>query len=90
LLADRRAERETRKANEERESSPARLPEATKVEPVADRPPRAPSSADIEKTLRSVDVAVKSIDQRTKAAADSATAIRLQAPTFKKVKIAEP
>ena len=37
----------------------------------------------------SLDVAVKAIDQRTKAATDSAIAIRLQAPTFKKIKIAE-
>jgi hypothetical protein len=55
-----------------------------------ERAPRIPSAADIERTLRSLDGAAKAIDLRTKAVADSASALRLQAPTFKKVKVADP
>jgi len=54
-----------------------------------ERAPRAPK-IDLDRTLKGVDVAVRAIAQSTKAVTDSATAIRLQAPTFKKVKIAEP
>jgi len=50
---------------------------------------RVPTAADLERALRSVDGAVKSIATRTKAAADSALAIRVQAPTFKKIRIAD-
>jgi hypothetical protein len=57
---------------------------------VVDRVPKVPSAADLERTLRGVDVAVKALDQRTRAANDSATAIRLQAPTFRKSKMADP
>ncbi len=88
LIADRRAERETRKANEERQSStpgsnwgPVREPSTQKA--------RVPTAADIDRALKNVDGAVKAIEPRTKAAADSALAIRMQAPTFKKIKIAE-
>jgi tetratricopeptide (TPR) repeat protein len=80
LIADRQAEREARQANQEREAG-SRSP--------SDRPPRAPV-IDLEKTFNSVDVAARAIDQRTKAATDSAMAIRLQAPTFKKIRIADP
>jgi len=52
--------------------------------------PRVQIAADVERALRGLDGAVKAIDVRTKAATDSATAIRMQAPTFKKSKIAEP
>ena len=56
---------------------------------IVDRAPKLPSAADLERTLKSVDVAVKALDQRTRAATDSATTIQLQAPTFKKVKLAD-
>ena len=48
-----------------------------------------PTAADLERALRSVDGAVKAIATRTKAATDSALAITVQAPTFKKVRIAD-
>jgi len=50
---------------------------------------RVPTSPDLERALRTVDGAVKSIATRAKAAADSALAITVQAPTFKKVRIAD-
>ena len=50
---------------------------------------KLPSAADLERAFRSVDGAVKSIATRTKAAADSALTLRVQAPTFKKVRIAD-
>ena len=50
---------------------------------------RVPTTADLERALRNVDGAVKSIAARTKAAADSALAIKMQAPTFKKVRVAD-
>jgi len=80
LIADQRAEREARRAAADapnRDMSEARAP-------------RIPSAADLERTLRSVDGAVKAIDLRTKAVTDSASGLRLQAPTFKKVKVADP
>jgi hypothetical protein len=89
LVADRHAEQEARRANESRESSVRPAGEETTQNAVVARTPRAPT-IDLEKTLRSVDNAVKAIDQRTKAVTDSATAIRLQAPTFKKVRMADP
>ena len=89
LAADRRAELETRRANDGRQASVKPAGEEAPQNAIVDRPPRAPT-VDIEKTLRSVDNAVKAIDQRTKAVTDSATAIRLQAPTFKKVRMADP
>jgi len=86
LTPDRRAERDmtptntdgerTTISNETRERAPVIAPRAPKI--------------DLDRTLKGVDVAVRTIAQRTKAVTDSATAIRLQAPTFKKVKIAEP
>ena len=87
LVADRRAEMETRRANENRQSAVRPSGEESVQNAIVARPPRIP--ADIEKTLRNVDNAVKAIDQRTKAITDSATAIRLQAPTFKKVRMAD-
>jgi hypothetical protein len=87
LIADRRAERDARRANDERVTGSRSTNEADG--PITVRPPRVPSAADLEKTLKTVDVAVKSIDQRTKAAADSALAIRMQAPTFKKIRMAD-
>jgi tetratricopeptide (TPR) repeat protein len=80
LIADQRAEREARRAAADapnRDMSEARAP-------------RIPSAADIERTLRSLDGAAKAIDLRTKAATDSASALRLQTPTFKKVRVADP
>lgn len=88
LIADRRAEHETRKANEERESSTPGSNWGPVREPSTQKPPRV-TAADIDRALKSVDGAVKAIEPRTKAAADSALAIRMQAPTFKKIKIAE-
>jgi tetratricopeptide (TPR) repeat protein len=76
MIADQRAERETRRANEARESS-------------AERAPRVPSAAELARTLRGVDIAMKAVDQSTRAATDSASAIRLQAPVFKKVKVSD-
>ena len=87
LIADRRAERDARRANDERVTGSRSANEGDG--PITVRPPRVPSAADLEKTLKSVDVAVKSIDQRTKAAADSALAIRMQAPTFKKIRMSD-
>ena len=80
LIADHRAEREAKRAALE-------TPNRDMSE---ERAPRIPSAADIERTLRSLDGAAKAIDLRTKAVADSASALRLQAPTFKKVKVADP
>ena len=85
LMADRQAERETKRANDEGERTT--VSSATRQTVIA---PRVPAAADIEKTLRGLDVAVKAIDQRTKASTDSASAIRVQAPTFKKSKLADP
>ena len=50
---------------------------------------RVPTSADLERAVRSVDGAVRSIATRTKAAADSAMSLTVQAPTFKKIKLAD-
>jgi hypothetical protein len=89
LIADRRAERETRKANEERESSTP----GTNWGPVRELPSqkeaKIPTAADIDRALKSVEGAVKAIEPRTKAATDSVLSIKLQAPTFKKIKMAE-
>jgi hypothetical protein len=88
MVADRQAERETKRLNDESRDGP-RTVTSTEPRERAVVAPRVPTAADIERTLRNVEVAVKAIDQRTKAATDSASAIRLQDPTFKKVKIAE-
>ena len=86
-LAAERTERTAARASDE-------SPRATWVgenrEVIAPRPVRVPSAGDMERTLRGLDGAVKAIDQRAKAAADSLTTIQVQAPTFKKVKIADP
>ena len=52
-------------------------------------PVRVPSEAAIQRAMRGVDGAVKVIDQQTRAAADSATAIRVDAPTFNKVRMSD-
>jgi hypothetical protein len=80
LIADHRAEREAKRAA-------ADTPNRDMSE---ERAPRIPSAADIERTLRSLDGAAKAIDLRTRAATDSASALRLQTPTFKKVRVADP
>ena len=85
LIADRHAEQSTLRANQEREPS-----RSGSEAGASERAPRAPAPIDIEKTLRSLDAASKAIDQRTKAATDSATTIRLQAPTFQKVRMSDP
>jgi hypothetical protein len=84
-LAAERAERTSRRSDEGRSASTAETREV-----ISERPPRIPSAADMERTLRSLDGAVKAIDQRARATADSLTTIRVQAPTFKKTKIADP
>jgi hypothetical protein len=94
LAADRRAERETKRVNDE-SSNEATRPATSVSSEVREREPvvvpRVSSvAADVERALRGLDGAVKTIDQRAKATTDSATAIRLQAPTFKKSKIADP
>ena len=55
----------------------------------SDSPVRLPSEAAIQRAMRGVDGAVKVIDQQTRAAADSAAAIRVDAPTFNKVRMAD-
>ena len=55
----------------------------------SDSPVRVPSEAAIQRAMRGVDGAVKVIDQHTRAAADSATAIRVDAPTFNKVRMSD-
>ena len=89
LIADRRAERETRKANEERESSTPGANWGPVRESSGEKAPRVPTAAELERAFKSVDGAVRSIDARTKAATDSALAIRVQPPTFKKIRIAD-
>lgn len=89
MIAERRLDRERARSSEvggdardgdEMEMSHGRATVA--------RPPRAP--AEVERALRGVDFAVRAVDQRTRAATDSATAIRVQPPTFTKVRIADP
>ena len=88
LAPAQRAEREASRASDQDESDPTAISSETRERaPVI--APRAPK-IDLDRTLKGVDVAVRAIDQRTKAITDSASALRLQAPTFKKVKIAEP
>jgi hypothetical protein len=90
LIADRLAEREAKRTEEARHSSSARNSGDTSERETVDRPPRVPSAADLERTIRGVDNAVKAVDLHTKAATDSVAAIRLQAPTFKKTKLTDP
>jgi len=80
------AEQQERSTKQSSDESSDESPEPV----VTVRQPRLPSAAEMERALRGVDNAVKAIDQKTRAVTDSATAIRLQAPTFKKVKIADP
>jgi len=86
LIADHNAEQDARRANADREGSRS----GNQAGVAEQRAPRVPNAAEIERTLKSLDAASKVIDLRTKAATDSATAIRMQAPTFKKVRIADP
>jgi hypothetical protein len=57
---------------------------------ITERAPRVPSAAELERALRGIDGAVKVVDQRTRAATDSVTAIRVQIPAFKKSRMADP
>ena len=82
-LVAERAERASRRSDETRSSTEQR-------EVISERTPRAPTAADMERTLRGLDGAVKTIDQRARATADSITTIRVQTPTFKPSKIADP
>ena len=88
LATDQRAGRKASRANYEDEGEPPTISSDTRerARVIAPRAPRI----DLERTLKGVDVAVRAIDQRMKAVTDSASALRLQPPTFKKVKIAEP
>lgn len=85
LIADRRAERETRRADE------ASATPGDNFGPYRPSVPRsrAPTKADLDRALRTVDGAVKTIAAKAVAATDSALAIRVQAPTFKKIKLAD-
>ncbi|HEX6047824.1 MAG TPA: tetratricopeptide repeat protein [Gemmatimonadaceae bacterium] len=78
LVAERR--RETRRSLESSSESPRT--EWMDRRDRRDTPVRLPSGAALERALKSVDGAVKVIDQRTRAAADSASALRLETPTF--------
>lgn len=89
VVAEQRAAREARRAAES-QASDRDESARDRRDVIAERAPRAPSSAELERTLRGLDGAVRAIDQRTKAATDSASALRLQTPTFKKEKLAEP
>lgn len=89
LIADRRAEQETKRANAERESSTPGSNWGPMRGSSSGKTPRALTAAELDRAFKSVDGAVKAIEPRTKAATDSALAIRVQAPTFKKIKIAE-
>jgi len=84
VISGRRVESETRRVTEE-----SSAPDNFGPYRPASAQRRVPTAADLERALRSVDGAVKSIATRTKAAADSALAIRVQAPTFKKIRIAD-
>jgi len=91
LVAERRLDREgTRSSATDGDASREadRAEASSRPEVAVPKPPRAP--AEIERALRGVDFAVRSVDQRTRAATDSALAIRMQAPTFKKVRLADP
>jgi hypothetical protein len=84
VISGRRVEGEPRRAHAE-----AGTPDNFGPYRPASAPQRVPTAADLERAFRSVDGAVKSIATRTKAAADSALALRVQAPTFKKIRIAD-
>jgi tetratricopeptide (TPR) repeat protein len=84
VISGRRVESETRRVTEG-----SSTPDNFGPYRPASAQRRVPTAADLERALRSVDGAVKSIATRTKAAADSALAIRVQAPTFKKIRIAD-
>jgi hypothetical protein len=83
-LVAERAERAARRSDDARSST------EQPREVISERTPRAPTAADMERTLRGLDGAVKAIDQRARATADSMTAIRVQTPTFKSSKVADP
>ena len=87
-LVPERAERTATRGGSDESPRPTWVDETREV--IRQRPVRIPTAADMERTLRGLDGAVKAIDQRAKEAADSLTTIRVQAPTFKKVKIADP
>ena len=83
LVSERRAGLTNKRTDEP-------LPEATPVEPRRVIAPRVPTAIDVDRAMKGLDGAVKAIDQRAKAAADSLGTIRLQTPTFNKTKIADP
>jgi hypothetical protein len=85
LVAERRGEQGGSRAEEPRAA--VSRPTAQERDVIA---PRIPTTIDVDRTIKSLDGAVKAIDQRAKAAADSLSTIRLQAPTFNKTKIADP
>jgi hypothetical protein len=84
VISGRRVEEEVRRTPE-----PASTPDNFGPYRPASAQRRVPTTDDLERALRSVDGAVKSIATRTKAAADSALALKVQAPTFKKIRIAD-
>ena len=86
LVAERRGEGGKRADESRSETSREADPEPRPVVTTRISVP----TIDVDRTIKSVDGAVKAIDQRAKAAADSLGTIRLQAPTFNKTKIADP
>jgi hypothetical protein len=86
LIADRRAESEARREGEE---SPTPSDNFGPYRGVSPQRPRVPTAAELERAFRSVDGAVKTIAARTKAAADSVLAIKVEAPIFKKIRLAD-
>jgi tetratricopeptide (TPR) repeat protein len=84
VISGRRVENEVRRVPEQ-----SSTPDNFGPYRAASAQRRVPTTADLERALRTVDGAVKSIATRTKAAADSALAIRVQPPTFKKMRIAD-
>jgi len=85
LIADRRAGREARRADEESATAGDNF---GPYRPSVQRS-RVPTKADLERALRNVDGAVKMIAAKAKAATDSALAIQVQVPTFKKIRLAD-
>jgi hypothetical protein len=87
LVAERRAESKRAGETSDREATRSESRERSATPAL---PGKLPSGAALERALRSVDGAVKVIDQRTRAATDSATGLRLETPTFNsKVRMSE-
>lgn len=91
LVAQQRRDRDGKRSTDrdyEAAREADRIAESERDPEARPKPPRAPAA--LTRALRGVDGALKSIDERSRAAAESAMAIRMQAPAFKKVKLADP